>query len=455
MLRRRVHLPEVIGPPLRDNASSSCNAQVRRLRLACMALLAVSSLALVAPLPAGAQSTREAERKLQKLRTELKGVAQERRQLDNQRGQASRQLREMDEKVARTGRTLAQTEAALQEQAAALADLEKRRTALEEGLQRQRRELAGLLNGAYRLGNHAPLKLLLSQDTVADGNRSLAYHRYLQRERSQRIHEITADLKEVDTLQAQISERQQQLQGTRQQQKQQATALANDRRAREEAVAALDERFKDRSEREKALGQDARALETLLANLRAAAARAEAERRAAARRAAAERAAEKAADKAAADKAIADGRPPPPPRATKVPPTVASAPAPRVGGLGWPLSGNLLARYGGKLPDGRTSSGVLIGAAAGSTVTAVADGTVVFSDWMTGYGMILIVDHGNGYMSLYAHNDTLLKDAGATVKRGDAVAKVGNSGGQGVSALYFELRRGGQPVNPDSWLQRR
>ncbi|CCP09457.1 Lipoprotein nlpD Flags: Precursor [Stenotrophomonas maltophilia SKK35] len=98
---------------------------------------------------------------------------------------------------------------------------------------------------------------------------------------------------------------------------------------------------------------------------------------------------------------------------------------------------------------------MLIGAPAGSTVTAVADGTVVFSDWMTGYGMILIVDHGNGYMSLYAHNDTLLKDAGARVSRGDAVAKVGNSGGQGVTALYFELRRGGQPVNPDSWLQRR
>ena len=108
-----------------------------------------------------------------------------------------------------------------------------------------------------------------------------------------------------------------------------------------------------------------------------------------------------------------------------------------------------------QLPDGRTSSGVLIGAPAGSTVTAVADGTVVFSDWMTGYGMILIVDHGNGYMSLYAHNYTLLKDAGARVSRGDAVAKVGNSGGQGVTALYFELRRGGQPVNPDSWLQRR
>ena len=449
------HLPEVTGKPLRANAFSSRRdnksiaAQGMKARgpLLASALL-VASLLLPAPLPA--QTSKETERKLQKLRTELKGVAQERRSLEGQRGQASRQLREADEKVARTGRVLAQTETALQAETRALQEAQQRRAELEKGLEQQRKELASLLQAAYRIGNHAPLKLLLSQDRVADANRSLAYHRYLQRERARRIGMLTADLTELQALEAQITERRQALEGTRQQQKQQAAELAKDRRDRAATVANLDERFKDRSEREKALGQDAKALETLLANLRAAAARAEAERRAAARKAAAEKAAAEKAEREAA----ASGTKPPP-RATKVPPQVASAPAPKVGGLGWPLSGNLLARYGGKLPDGRTSSGVLIGANAGSTVTAVADGTVVFSDWMTGYGMILIVDHGNGYMSLYAHNDTLLRDAGAAVKKGDAVAKVGNSGGQGVTALYFELRRNGQPVDPTSWLQRR
>ena len=433
---------------MRDNVFPSRRHHIAAARGGRCLLLGLA-FALALPLPSGAQTTRKTERKLQKLRTELKGVAQERRQIEGQRGQASRQLREADEKVARTGRALAQTEAALREQGRALAEAEQRRSTLQGNLAQQHRELAGLLRAAYQLGNHAPLKLLLSQDTVADANRALAYHRYLQRERAQRITTLTADLKELEALQAQIAERKQKLQGTQQDQKQQAAALEADRRDRAKTVASLEERFKDQREKEQALGQDAKALETLLANLRAAAARAEAERRAAARRAAAE----KAAAERAARQAAAQGRPPPPP--TKVPPAVASAPAPKVGGLGWPLSGNLLARYGGKLPDGRTSSGVLIGAPAGSTVTAVADGTVVFSDWMTGYGMILIVDHGNGYMSLYAHNDTLLKDAGARVSRGDAVAKVGNSGGQGVTALYFELRRGGQPVNPDSWLQRR
>ncbi len=456
MHRCNPHLPEVTGKPLRHNAFSSrrdnnpTDGRGRSQWLTPTLRALLLAVAVLGASPLAAQSSREAERKLQKLRSELKGVAQERRNLEGQRGQASRQLREADEKVARTGRVLAQTETALQRETRAMSELQAKRDALQAGLEQQRAELASLLRAAYRIGNNAPLKLLLSQDRVADANRSLAYHRYLQRERAQRIQSLTADLTELQRVETEIVDRRKALEGTRQQQKQQVATLADDRRERAATVATLDERYKDRSEREKALGQDAKALETLLANLRAAAARAEAERRAAARRAAAEKA---AADKA--DRAAAASGTRPPPRATKTPPAVASAPPPKVGGLGWPLSGNLLARYGGKLPDGRTSSGVLIGAPAGSTITAVADGTVVFSDWMTGYGMILIVDHGNGYMSLYAHNDTLLRDAGATVKKGEAVAKVGNSGGQGVTALYFELRRNGQPVDPGSWLQRR
>lgn len=399
--------------------------------------------------PLSAQnSSRDTEKKLQQLRGEIKGVAQERRQLEGQRGEASQRLREADQKVARSGRAVADAEAAVQREQQSLTALQQRRVILESGLAQQRQQLATLLRGAYQLGNHAPLKLLLSQDSVADANRELAYHRYLQRERAKAITGLTADLQALTSNEQQIVARSKELEQAREQQRQQASALAQDRRQRATVLTELDTRYQDRSEREKALGKDARALEQVLASLRAAAARAAAERRAAARRAA-----EQARQAAAANTGSARS----PARAApgKVPPrVVANAPAPRVGGLGWPLSGNLLARYGGRLPDGRNSGGVLIGAPAGSTVTAVADGTVVFSDWMTGYGMILIVDHGNGYMSLYAHNDALLKDAGATIKRGDAVAKVGNSGGQGVTALYFELRRNGQPVDPSTWLQR-
>jgi septal ring factor EnvC (AmiA/AmiB activator) len=189
------------------------------------------------------------------------------------------------------------------------------------------------------------------------------------------------------------------------------------------------------------LGSDAKSLERLLAQLRAAAAR-EAERKAAAARAA--RTASKPGSKPGSS-----GKPRP------VAPVIANAAPIQVGGLGWPLSGTLLAGYGGTLPDGGSSSGLLIGANAGATVKAVANGKVVFADWMNGYGLILIIDHGNGYMSLYAHNEALLRDAGDDVKRGDPVASVGNSGNQSRPGLYFELRRNGQPVNPGTWLQQR
>lgn len=415
-----------------------------RVRLACGVLL-LTGLTLVAPAPA--QSSREAEQKLQRVRSELKSIAQERRKLEGERGAASRQLREADEQVGRTTRSLAETEAALRREAAALEDLQRKRDAMRARQATQRAQLAGLVRAAYQRGDDAPLKVLLSQDRVADANRLLAYHRYVQRDQARRIESLNAELAALDQVERDIVARQAELDAARTKQRQQVSQLEKDRKARARLMADLDQRYQDRASKEKALGQDARSLERLLANLRAAAARAEAERRAAARR--------EAAAAAAAQKREGGSAAPRTPRTTPPRPAVASAPPLKVGGLGWPVSGNLLARYGGRLPDGRASTGVLIGAPSGTPVTAVADGTVVFSEWMTGYGLILILDHGNGYMSLYAHNDSLLKDSGDRVKRGDAVARVGTSGGQGQAALYFELRRNGQPVDPSSWLQRR
>lgn len=420
---------------------------IRALLLAMVVTLATAAA------PALAQNPTEAEKKLQRVRGELKTIAQERRKLEGERGDASRKLRAADEQVGQTSRTLSETESALKREQAALAQLQQQRLDMQQGLAAQRRQLAALVRAAYMQGTDAPLKMLLAQDRVADAQRALAYHRFLQADRATRIAALTSELQALESLERQIDTRRTALQATRARQRERIAQLERERKQRAGVMAELDQRYQDRSSREKALGQDAKSLERLLANLRAAAKRAEAERRAAAKREAAEQA---RAQKAAVAGSRTDGRAITSKRAPATPrPAVANAPALKVGGLGWPLSGNLLARFGGKLPDGRASVGVLIGAPAGSTVTAVADGSVVFSEWMTGYGLILIVDHGNGYMSLYAHNDSLLRDAGDRVKRGDAVAKVGSSGGQGVPALYFELRRNGQPVDPSSWLQKR
>lgn len=402
------------------------------------AMLIVASLVLATP--AFAQNSREAERKLEKIQRELKSVAAERRKIEGQRGSASRQLREADEKVGESNRRLREIETRMAKEQASLAALQEQRTQLQQRMAAQRQELAQLLRAAYLQGQDAPLKLLLAQDRVADGNRMLAYYGYLQRDRTRRIAELDAQLRELDEIEQAIVQRRSELDRTREQQRSQLGKLQSARKERASLVAQLDKRYEDRSTRERELGRDAAGLEQLLKKLRAAAAKAEAQRRAAA-----ERAAREAREAATAGKDA-------PPR--RKPTVVASAPAPQVGGLGWPVSGALLAGFGATMPDGRDSDGLLIAAAAGTPVKAVADGTVVYAEWMTGYGLLLIVDHGNGYMSLYAHNDALLKDVGDAVKRGDSVATVGTSGGHGRAALYFELRRNGAPVNPGTWLRR-
>lgn len=400
--------------------------------------------------PASAQQTtgREAQRRLEKVQRELKDVATERRRLEGQRGAASRELRAVDERVADSSRALHTAETELAREQAALAQLNARRDALRVQEAATRRELAALLRAAYAQGDHAPLKVMLAQDRVADTQRQLVYYRYLQRQRLQRTAALSAELAELTQMETRIAEKRAALDAARERQRTQLATLARDRRARAATLGELEQRYRDRSERERALGSDAKALQQVIGRLRAAAAKAAAER-AAAERAAARAAAAKSAAKPAAKSGTRPTR-----AKARQPRQVASAAPVRVGGAGWPLSGNLVSGYGGRMPDGRASSGLLIAAGLGTPVRAVADGTVVFAEWMTGYGLILIVDHGNGYLSLYGHNESLLKDAGDTVKRGDTVARVGNSGGLAQPALYFELRRNGQPVNPDSWLKR-
>jgi septal ring factor EnvC (AmiA/AmiB activator) len=400
-------------------------------------VVAVALAVLLPAFAASAQSSRDAQRKLDKAQRELKAVAAERRKIEGQRGDASKQLRAVDEQLGHSSRALHDTEAQLARERASLAQLQQRRDDMESRLGTQRAELAALLRAAYTVGGDAPLKLLLAQDRVADASRVLTWHRYLQRDRAQRITALAAELHELEMLEQRIAEQQRALDAARERQRTQLVQLQGDRKQRAQAVARLETRYQDKRSREKALGSDVAGLKKLLSQLRAAAARAEAARRATAERAARE-----------AREAGKSGHPRP------KPPLIANATPIRVGGLGWPLSGNLLAGYGANLPDGGTSSGLLIGAPTGATVKAVANGKVVFADWMNGYGLILIIDHGNGYMSLYAHNEALLRDAGDDVKRGDAVASVGSSGGAGPPALYFELRRNGDPVNPNSWLQK-
>ncbi|MGH8360512.1 MAG: murein hydrolase activator EnvC family protein, partial [Pseudomonas sp.] len=125
------------------------------------------------------------------------------------------------------------------------------------------------------------------------------------------------------------------------------------------------------------------------------------------------------------------------------------------GKLPWPVDGRLLSRFGETRGDDTLAKrdGVMISAGAGTQVHAIHGGRVVFADWLRGAGLLVILDHGNGYLSLYGHNQTLLKAAGDVVKAGESISTVGNSGGQDTPALYFAIRQQGRPSDPAQWCR--
>ena len=244
------------------------------------ALLACA-LVLGATWPATAQDPDDTQRRLERTRAEFEAIAAQRRKLEGERGAAVRALRDADEKVGATARELATLERQIVAQADALQDLHARRDALNERLGRQREALAALLRAAHKLGEDAPLKLLLSQDRVADGQRLLAYHGYLQRERGRRIKHLAAELQALSALEARIEAERVALEAARGAHQARLAELERARTARAGTLAQLENRYRDRAAREQALGRDVASLERLLATLREAAARAARERAAA------------------------------------------------------------------------------------------------------------------------------------------------------------------------------
>jgi septal ring factor EnvC (AmiA/AmiB activator) len=401
---------------------------VRRLLLATI-LLCASPQAFADTAAQRAQKA-AAQKQLLDTRETMRALALEQRRLEAQRGAAAQALRDADGKVAGLQQNAQHTQQEIAGQERDLAQLQQRRATLEATLAQQRGQLAALVRSAYALGGHTELKLLLEQDRLSDLARVLAYHRYFQRDREQRITGINAQLQSLADLAAQIEARKSALLAAQARQATDLAALARQRKERGQVVATLDSSYRDRSARLQALGRDEKSTVLLLERLR---------------------------------KLMAQmPRPPVPQRKPGPQPgrqpgrqaaTIADAAIP-LGPLNLPLAGSVLAGFGGVMPDGHKSQGLLIAGSAGALVHAVTAGRVAYADWLKGYGLLVILDHGNGWMTLYAFNDSLLKKAGESVSAGEAISTVGSSGGQGRAALYFELRRNGQPQDPRSWLRK-
>lgn len=397
---------------------------------------------------AAAAGKASAETQLHDLHAQLDALAQQQHEAEGERSDASKALRAADTGVGEATRALRDTEGAIAEQQAKLADLESQQATLKKKLSGQRAELAALVRSAYALGGDEQLKLLLAQDRVVDLARAMQYHRYLEADRLRRIHTLTDQLRTLADVSRQVDAQRAELAASREQQAAKLAAVQSQRAQRGKLVASIEAGYHDRAARMQALGRNADSLENLVQKLTVVMQR-------------------------------APPLPPPPPPPVHVavvtphhpPPVVAMATphgptagetlvtphAPQIiepftgtpGHFAWPVPGRVLAGFG------EGSSGLLISGAAGEEVHAVADGRVAFANWLKGYGLLVIVDHGHGVMSLYANNDALLKNAGDVVRAGEALATVGSSGGQGRNALYFEIRQNGKAVDPRTWLRAR
>lgn len=353
----------------------------------------------------------QARQKLEQVRAQIKTLADAQKDTNAKRGDAVAALRDQELKIAATAKELRGLDAQLATQQGRLDDLLKQRAALDAKLKDQRDALAALLRSAYAMGRGEELKLLLAQDNAADIARMLAYYGYFERARLDEIGTLLDSLNALAKVQDEIETQQAALQASRADRAAQARQLDTERAARKQTLDQIDATLKDQKSRLAALGKDEKALTDLIAKLR---------------------------------DIFAD-----------IPKTLAGAEpfAALRGKLPWPLHGRVAEKFGVAISGGQVSQGVLLAAKGGSEVRAVSHGRVVFADWLRGYGLLMIVDHGDGYLSLYGYNETLLKDVGDWVDAGTAIATSGDSGGRPTPGLYFELRYKGKPIDPMAWLK--
>ena len=329
-----------------------------------------------------------------------------------ERDENARALRTLELNITASGRKLAKVQADLREQQAKRRSLGTQERQAGERLETERAALAAQVRMSYMTGRQEIFKLLLSQETPADLGRMLVYYDYFNRARSERIADVGAQVSELKDLGAESAGVERELAALEKTQSAELTALGHSRDERRDLLAKLDATIKDDNSEIARLADEEKRLRKL-------------------------------ADEIS--------------QMTAGFPVDPDQPFERLKGkLAWPVQGRLVGDYGQPRAGGPVKwNGVEIEASQGAPVRAVYHGRVEFADWLPGLGLLIIVDHGDGYMSLYAHNETLLKESGDWVEPGEAIAQVGDTGGQARPSLYFEIRKNGKPVDPHAWIGNR
>jgi septal ring factor EnvC (AmiA/AmiB activator) len=403
-------------------------------------------LALSWPLCAGANQADRKQSELDALKQRLQTLQQDFRNTQAHRKEAVDELRESERAISGAVRQMRQLDVERQRTQSELRALAQQTGATAERIRTQQSHLAQALKGAYQRGQGDPLKLILNGGDPNQAARDLRYLAHLSRAQHAMIDALRADLAQLDALQQQTAQKSDELAQLQAARETEQKKLLADKRAREQVLQKLSVQIQQQQRQISNLKRDERSLTQLVQRLN----------RLMAQQAAREAAARKAQQKRAAAKDAAGGPRRPVAVNTDTPVAFRSdQPFSRLkGALRLPVAGELMNHFGAPREGGGVSwKGLFIRAAQGTAVKAIAAGQVVFSEWLRGFGNLIIVDHGEGYMSLYSNNESLYKQVGERVQPGDAIAAVGNSGGQPDPGLYFEMRHQSRPVNPLLWVK--
>jgi septal ring factor EnvC (AmiA/AmiB activator) len=376
------------------------------------------SILLIAPLLvsglisiAFAEPTREqANAELEQVRGRIEGLRKEIEDDGRRRSRAEKALAKVEQEEQRARRELSRVREKLSATRARQRELEQQLARQEAELEVERAALGQQLRVAYINGSEEWMRVALSQQDTSSLGRRMAYYGYLSRQRSTTIANLRLLLVELEKTRSYIESEARELVQFEADASNKLEEIADTRAERSRLVAKINKGIASKDIEKNRLEAQANELSELVAALA---------------------------------------------RVLPAMPDVDAEPfAGQASQLNWPVKGTILKRFGQARADGRLKwQGVLLDAPAGSNVRAVYHGRVVFSDWLDGMGLLMIIEHGDGYMSLYGHNQDLLKEVGEWVGPDETIAHVGDSGGRATAGLYFEIRKNGEPVNPGKWIR--
>ena len=362
---------------------------------------------------------------LNQIESDINVVKQDMQRLSLQKDSLQNLLADIEKRYGETAASLKTLQAQIEQKRQSLDKIRQEMQIYQTEIDKLSKELAGQIRSAYAMGQKDKLKLMLNQQDPALSSRMMVYYDYLNKVRLSRLADMDASVQHLDKLDKQKQVETELLEQNLEQKKSEQIALDEARKQRNELLAKINNDFSSNEQQLNQLQISENRLKSLMASMPI------------------------TEEELAVDAEQANEL-----STSMENPVELKADFPALKGkLPWPVKGRLAQRFGSPRSEG-IWDGVLIDASEGMEVQAVTRGKVVYAEWLRGYGLLIILDHGQGYMSLYAFNQSLYKQIGESVEAGDIIASVGQSGGRTQSGLYFGIRKKGVPIDPLEWCRK-